>query len=47
MDKKKFEYKILKETPTLETLNKEGAEGWIVIDIIAGHSLMMREYRDI
>jgi hypothetical protein len=40
---KNYEYKIVEASPTLEVLNREGADGWIVIDRHHGNILMMRE----
>jgi len=40
---KNYEYKIVEGIPTLQLLNKEGQDGWIVIDRGYGNILMMRE----
>ena len=40
---KNYEYKIVEGNPTLDLLNKEGAQGWVVIDRGFGNILMMRE----
>jgi len=40
---KNYEYKIVEAIPTLQLLNKEGQEGWVVIDRGYGNILMMRE----
>tara|TARA_R110000772_G_scaffold66073_1_gene147336 strand:+ start:428 stop:565 length:138 start_codon:yes stop_codon:yes gene_type:complete len=43
MTSKNYEYKIVEGNPTIALLNKEGQDGWIVIDRSYGNILMMRE----
>jgi len=42
---KSYEYKFLVEHPTLQVLNEQGAQGWIIIDRHHGNVLMMREVK--
>ena len=40
---KSFEYKLIK-SQLIEDLNKEGAQGWQVVNYYQGAVLLMREY---
>tara|TARA_R110000772_G_scaffold175521_1_gene287256 strand:+ start:580 stop:708 length:129 start_codon:yes stop_codon:yes gene_type:complete len=40
----KYEYTVIKGDNTMETLNKYGAQGWVLVSFEHKLVIMMREY---